>query len=190
MSRCVVCVHARVWQVCVCVCVYMCRCTACLLTSVACCPCLPAPATHHRDHRAHRSRTWSSAASRCWLALSAKAAEGLLSKASLRLLDFACDAALSRPERPLSLWKEVRVWGLRAAASTRRSARAGTWLARRRGPQHAWRDWCWQPHAARCHHIALDCRAPRNTRLTSRRSVGATSGALGPPLRWRPSTCS
>lgn len=39
-----------------------------------------------------------------------KSAEGLLSKGSLRLLDFACDAALSRPHKPLNLWKEVRVW--------------------------------------------------------------------------------
>jgi hypothetical protein len=36
-----------------------------------------------------------------------KAAEGLLSKDSLRLLEYACDAALSRPGAPLSMWKEV-----------------------------------------------------------------------------------
>ena len=36
-----------------------------------------------------------------------KAAEGLLSKSSLRSLDYACDAALSRPGVPLNVWKEV-----------------------------------------------------------------------------------
>lgn len=36
-----------------------------------------------------------------------KAAEGLLSKASLRALEYACDCGLSRPGQPLTLWKEV-----------------------------------------------------------------------------------
>lgn len=37
-----------------------------------------------------------------------KAAEGLLSKASLRALEYACDRGLTRPGQPLMLWKEVR----------------------------------------------------------------------------------
>jgi hypothetical protein len=44
-----------------------------------------------------------------------KAAEGLLSKNSLRMLEYACDAALSRPGIPLSIWKEVRCICLAAA---------------------------------------------------------------------------
>eukprot|EP00878_Enallax_costatus_P029995 GHUV01032580.1.p1 GENE.GHUV01032580.1~~GHUV01032580.1.p1 ORF type:complete len:372 (+),score=88.08 GHUV01032580.1:534-1649(+) len=36
-----------------------------------------------------------------------KSAEGLLSKASLRILDFACDASLSRPASPLNLWSTI-----------------------------------------------------------------------------------
>jgi hypothetical protein len=40
-----------------------------------------------------------------------QAAEGLLSKDSLRRLDFACDASLSAPHKPISLWKEVRLAG-------------------------------------------------------------------------------
>jgi len=40
-----------------------------------------------------------------------KAAEGLLAKTSLRLLDYACDAALSQPQAPLNVWKEVRGGG-------------------------------------------------------------------------------
>lgn len=38
-----------------------------------------------------------------------KAAEGLLSKNSLRTLEYACDTALSRPGQPLSMWKEVKL---------------------------------------------------------------------------------
>jgi hypothetical protein len=40
-----------------------------------------------------------------------KAAEGLLSKNSLRMLEYACDAALSRPGMPLSIWREVSLGG-------------------------------------------------------------------------------
>lgn len=37
-----------------------------------------------------------------------KAAEGLLSATSLRLLDYACDACLSKPGMPLDFFKTVR----------------------------------------------------------------------------------
>jgi hypothetical protein len=37
-----------------------------------------------------------------------KAAEGLLSRGGLRLLDYACDAAMASPGQPINLWKHVR----------------------------------------------------------------------------------
>lgn len=61
-----------------------------------------------------------------------KAAEGLLSKNSLRVLDYACDACLSRSTEPLNFWSKVCLMCFSGATDNSRYAvkeLLGIWLS-------------------------------------------------------------
>lgn len=57
-----------------------------------------------------------------------KACEGLLSKTSLRVLDYACDACLLKPGHPLNIWSTVSVSQLLKHCVVANSAQQGEHL--------------------------------------------------------------